>query len=119
MFEGCTSLTTAPELPALTLAECCYWAMFKDCTKLESVTMLAIDGFDKIYCLTDWLNNAGTDTSVNWKTLKILSDFVYKDIESTLPDNWNAKTSSKVTILNIDDEDITQDATLSSTAPLR
>lgn len=34
MFWGCTSLTTAPELPATTLAQYCYWGMFRGCTSL-------------------------------------------------------------------------------------
>ena len=35
MFEGCTSLTTAPELPATTLAGSCYRQMFQGCTGLK------------------------------------------------------------------------------------
>jgi hypothetical protein len=34
MFSGCTSLTQAPELPATTLASRCYASMFKDCTNI-------------------------------------------------------------------------------------
>ena len=34
MFAGCTSLTTTPGLPAITLAESCYAFMFWDCTSL-------------------------------------------------------------------------------------
>ena len=34
MFEGCTSLTQAPELPATTLASGCYRDMFNGCTGL-------------------------------------------------------------------------------------
>lgn len=34
MFYGCTSLTTAPALPATTLADNCYDSMFQDCTSL-------------------------------------------------------------------------------------
>lgn len=34
MFEGCTNLTVAPELPATTLAESCYAYMFNGCTNL-------------------------------------------------------------------------------------
>jgi len=36
MFQGCTSLTTAPELPATTLSECCYYNMFYGCTSLTT-----------------------------------------------------------------------------------
>ena len=38
MFRGCTSLTTAPELPATTLADGCYYYMFRDCTKIKMST---------------------------------------------------------------------------------
>ena len=34
MFSDCIRLTTAPELPATTLAEACYGYMFSDCTRL-------------------------------------------------------------------------------------
>ena len=37
MFNGCTSLTTAPALPATTLAPYCYSYMFNFCTKLSSI----------------------------------------------------------------------------------
>lgn len=37
MFDGCTSLTTAPELPATTLAASCYSFMFKNCTNLNYI----------------------------------------------------------------------------------
>ena len=40
LFQGCTSLTTAPELPATTLAASCYWQMFKGCTSLTSAPEL-------------------------------------------------------------------------------
>ena len=36
MFTDCTSLTTAPELPATTLAKHCYWHMFRGCTSLTT-----------------------------------------------------------------------------------
>ena len=37
MFRDCTSLTTAPELPATTLANNCYQEMFRGCTKLNYI----------------------------------------------------------------------------------
>lgn len=40
MFYGCTSLTTAPELPATTLANYCYVGMFKGCTSLTTAPVL-------------------------------------------------------------------------------
>ena len=40
MFNGCTNLTSAPELPATTLAYSCYYEMFWGCTNLESAPVL-------------------------------------------------------------------------------
>ena len=40
MFDGCTSLTTAPELPATTLAYACYAGMFMNCTSLTTAPSL-------------------------------------------------------------------------------
>jgi hypothetical protein len=40
MFSGCTSLTTAPSLPATTLASSCYYYMFSGCTSLTSAPKL-------------------------------------------------------------------------------
>jgi hypothetical protein len=40
MFSGCTSLTTAPELPATTLANNCYESMFSGCTSLTTAPEL-------------------------------------------------------------------------------
>ena len=40
MFEGCTNLTTAPKLPAETLAEECYMGMFMNCSNLTSAPEL-------------------------------------------------------------------------------
>ena len=37
MFQGCTALTSAPALPATTLALSCYSSMFQGCTNLTSV----------------------------------------------------------------------------------
>jgi hypothetical protein len=40
MFDGCTSLTQAPELPATTLASGCYSYMFNGCTSLTQAPAL-------------------------------------------------------------------------------
>ena len=40
MFWNCTSLTVAPELPATTLAESCYESMFYNCTNLTTAPEL-------------------------------------------------------------------------------
>ena len=40
MFRNCSSLTTAPELPATTLVSYCYSAMFQDCSSLTTTPEL-------------------------------------------------------------------------------
>ena len=40
MFQNCTSLTTAPELPATTLTQGCYMSMFVNCTSLTAAPEL-------------------------------------------------------------------------------
>ena len=40
MFYGCTSLTSAPKLPATTLADYCYQNMFRGCTQLTTAPVL-------------------------------------------------------------------------------
>ena len=76
MFAGCTSLTAAPELPATVLAESCYKSMFSGCVKLSSVTMLAPS--DQITsasdCCEDWLKDAGTDGSVGYYLILIIKN---------------------------------------------
>ena len=49
MFEGCTSLTQAPDLPATVLKESCYQSMFKGCTSLEKAPKLPAKELDN-YC---------------------------------------------------------------------
>jgi hypothetical protein len=54
MFQGCTSLTTAPSLHATTLANYCYSNMFNGCTSLNSIKCLATD-ISADECTEDWV----------------------------------------------------------------
>ena len=49
MFYGCTSLTSAPSLPATQLGQYCYSAMFRGCTALTSVPLLPATSL-QAYC---------------------------------------------------------------------
>ena len=40
LFSGCTALSTAPELPAMTLADYCYYFMFNGCSSLTTAPEL-------------------------------------------------------------------------------
>ena len=106
MFEGCTSLTSAPKLSAIELADACYFRMFYGCENLLSVTMLApSDQISKATdCCYNWLYNAGTDKTVSSRTLKVTDEAAYIELESNtkyLPDNWK-KGATNTTVLNKD-----------------
>ena len=46
MFDGCTLLASPPELPATTLAYSCYYMMFRDCTSLTKAPELPAQTLD-------------------------------------------------------------------------
>ena len=97
MFNGCTSLETAPALKATSLVTYCYKSMFYGCTKLSSVTMLATDvSGDK--CLDNWLTDAGT--GVTSRTLTLASETVYTAITDNnwLPDSWKKDVEGGATV---------------------
>ena len=73
MFRGCTSLTTAPVLPATTLTLSCYSHMFYGCTNLNYIKCLATDK-SAIECTNSWVTNvasSGTfvkNSAASWTT---------------------------------------------------
>ena len=58
-FYNCSSLTTAPKLPATTLFRSCYSSMFKGCKKLNYIKMLATD-ISASYCLDGWVSGVSS-----------------------------------------------------------
>ena len=56
MFNRCTSLTTAPTLPATTLASGCYGYMFTDCTSLTAAPALPATTLLS-YCYSNMFKN--------------------------------------------------------------
>ena len=118
MFSGCTNLKTAPKLPAKISRRECYASMFSGCTNLKSAE-LSIEFLDRSCCyfmfnnctnlssvtmlapskeitlsgsyLDYWLNNAGTDPSVQNRTLKVQDKAAYEALKANaryLPTNW-------------------------------
>ena len=71
MFNGCSSLTTAPSiLPATTLADYCYNYMFNGCSNLNTIKLGYTGSFSNTY-FKNWVYNVaetgtfyynGTDT---------------------------------------------------------
>ena len=136
MFSGCTNLKSAPKLPAKALRLLCYAGMFSgctnlksaelsieflyrgccgsmfyNCTNLSSVTMLAPSKeitLSGLSYLDYWLNNAGTDQSVQNRTLKVQDKAAYEALKanaSYLPTNWQI---GKCTVLDKDGNAITE-----------
>ncbi len=101
LFHYCGVLTSAPELPATTLADYCYYNMFDNCKKLSTVTMLAPSGqITYSNAFTGWLNGAGTGASS--RTLKVQDEAAYNALISVsfyLPDMWK-KGFMDTTVLN-------------------
>ena len=103
LFYYCGVLTSAPELPATTLADYCYYKMFYNCEKLSTVTMLAPSGqITYSNAFTGWLNGAGTGASS--RTLKVQDEAAYNaliGVSFYLPDMWK-KGFMDTTVLNKD-----------------
>ena len=135
MFSGCTNLKTAPELPAKISQRECYARMFSGCTNLKSAE-LSIEFLDRDCCsqmfnnctnlssvtmlapseeitlsgsyLDYWLYNAGTDQSVQNRTLKVQDKAAYEALKanaSYLPTNWQI---GKCKVLDKDGNEITE-----------
>lgn len=89
MFRGCTSLATAPQLPATTLTEWCYGDMFNGCTSLNYIKMMATD-ISASSCLDSWVRNvAATGTFVK-------NSAAQWDVsgEDGVPEGWTVQTAS-------------------------
>jgi hypothetical protein len=100
MFNDCASLTTAPELPATTLTDMCYIDMFKDCTSLNYIKMLATD-ISAPMCLGSWVANvSSTGIFVKADGVEIPTG------TSGIPSGWTVQTVWEV-VRSLTNNDIT------------
>ena len=81
MFFNCSALTAAPELPATTLAEECYFRMFRDCSALTAAPELPATTLAN-YCYQHMFYNCSKLASVTCKATDIsasacLSNWLY------------------------------------------
>lgn len=82
MFYGCRSLTAAPELPATTLVQECYYYMFCGCTKLNYIKCRAKVTASR--ATSFWLYNVATSgTFYGYSEYKWTSGS-----GSTIPSGW-------------------------------
>jgi hypothetical protein len=87
MYCNCNNLTTAPDLLALTLTSYCYYYMFKGCSKLNRIKMMATN-VSASGCLTYWVSgvaSSGTfikNANATWTNSGV----------SGIPDGWTIIT---------------------------
>lgn len=69
LFEWCTSLTTAPELPATTLSSYCYSSMFYWCTSLTTLPELPATtlGSNCYHSMFFWCTRIKLSTTQTWE----------------------------------------------------
>ena len=79
MFNGCTSLITTPELPATTLETHCYDSMFKDCTSLTSAPELPSTAL-AYYCYAHMFEGCNSLTTVSDLPATTLAEGCYQNI---------------------------------------
>ena len=88
MFRNCTSLTTAPELPATILANNCYNGMFWNCRKLNYIKAMFLTTPSSDYTdkWTDNVSSTGTfvkNASASWDVTGV----------NGIPNNWTVETA--------------------------
>lgn len=88
MFSYCTSLTTAPELPATTLASSCYNYMFQGCSSLK-VYSTSGEGHDKAWNIP----STGPITEI---TRSMTGMFARVETDN-VPSNWPGTTGQQFT----------------------
>ena len=91
MFSGCTNLKTAPELPAKVLANQCYDGMFSGCTNLKTAPKLPAKA-------SKWLCYAGMFSGcTNLKSAELSIEFLRRGCCSSMFNNCT--NLSSVTML--------------------
>ena len=79
LFNGCTSLTTAPALPATKLASSCYYFMFDGCTSLTAAPELSATILAG-YCYYAMFRNCSNLTTAPELSATKLADGCYSDM---------------------------------------
>ena len=99
MFEGCTSLTSAPKLPATTLALGCYSSMFSDCKNLTSAPTLSATTL-ALSCYSSMFSNCTSLTSAPTLSATTLADYCYSEMFNGCTSLKSAPTLSATTLAN-------------------
>ena len=92
MFYGCTSLVTAPTLPATTLATYCYRYMFYSCSSLNYIKCLATD-ISATNCTSSWLKGVASSGTF----VKAASMTSWTTGISGIPSGWTVQNNGATT----------------------
>ena len=89
LFNGCTSLMSAPELPSVNLSSQCYYRMFKGCTNLNYIKAnFVTDPSDTSKKYTyEWLDGVALIGTFVANPEATWTDTVTRS-SSTVPENW-------------------------------
>lgn len=83
MFQGCTSLVKAPDLPATSIATYAYYHLFDGCSSLNYVKCLATSGINTSSSTTSWMNNVASSG-----TFVKASGATWPSSTSGIPSSW-------------------------------
>ena len=97
LFEGCSVLTSAPELPATTLADNCYSAMFSGCTSLKSAPKLPATTL-ALGCYSNMFNGCTSLTSAPTLPATTLANYCYIGMFISCTSLTSAPTLSATTL---------------------
>ena len=117
MFQGCTSLTTAPELPATKLANYCYRRMFQGCTSLTTAPELPATtlGNDCYFNMFDGCTSLTTGPSILPATT--LANYCYQSMFQGCTSLTTAPELPATTLKYSCYQSMFQDCTSLTTAP--
>ena len=97
LFEGCSVLTSAPDLPATTLAKECYYGMFSGCTSLTSAPKLPATTL-AFGCYSIMFSDCTSLTSAPTLPATTLADFCYSSMFIGCTSLTSAPTLSATTL---------------------
>lgn len=84
MFRDCASLTSAPALPATTLVDSCYYGMFQDCASLSSINV-NFSTFSN--ATTNWVSNVAANGTFTCPTALGTNDTIARGANNC-PNGW-------------------------------
>ena len=117
MFSDCTSLTTAPELPATTLAGNCYYQMFYNCTFLTQAPTLPATTLTGD-CYSNMFNNCTSLTTAPELPATALASYCYNAMFRNCRSLTTAPTLPATTLANRCYSSMFQNCTSLTQAPI-